>query len=130
MRRAAVVLAALLLLPSTATASTPHVARDCPQLARSAAGVKALIRCAAPKLGVSTSKALSVAWRESHYQPNARNSRSSACGVYQFVSGTWRYVVHRYLWGHRLGAAVCTNGRANVVLALRYVARSGWGPWT
>lgn len=127
MRRAALVLIAVLLLPLPALASG-HVARDCPQAATNADGVRALIRCAAPKLGVSTSKALYIAWRESRYNPHADNPSSSAAGVFQVVSGTWAYFVSHYRWGNRVGTSVY-DGRANVILSLRYVHRRGWSPW-
>jgi len=115
-------------LPAT-SASAASAAQVCTQPAKHPAGVKALIQCVAPRLGVSTSKALSIAWRESHYQPGAQNPYSSACGVYQFVSGTWSAVVRLYLYGHALGPVSCTNGRMNVFLAMRYVRHGGWGPW-
>lgn len=127
MRRFALLLIVALLIPTTANAGT--AAKDCQQKATTTYGVRSLIRCAAPRLGVSTSKALYIAWRESHDQPWAQNSHSSACGVYQFVSGTWRYVVGRFVYGHSLGTLACTNGRASVILALRYVRAGGWGPW-
>jgi soluble lytic murein transglycosylase-like protein len=122
-----VFLTALLLVPTEASASTSAV--DCPQEARSPSGVKALIQCAAPKMGVSTTKALAIAYRESHYQPGAKNPRSSAAGVFQVVSGTWRYFVGHFRWGHRVGTSVY-DGRANVILSLRYVRARGWGPWS
>lgn len=128
MRAATVFLVALLVLPSPASASTPHVAKDCPQAATNPDGVKALIRCAAPKLGVSTSKALYIAWRESHYQPHAKNPHSSARGVFQVIDSTWRYFLSHFRWGHQVGTWV-EDGRANVILSLRYVKRNGWSPW-
>jgi hypothetical protein len=80
-------------------------------------------------MGVSTTKALAIAYRESHYQPGAKNPRSSAAGVFQVVSGTWRYFVGHFRWGHRVGTSVY-DGRANVILSLRYVRARGWGPWS
>lgn len=127
MRRAALLLIAVLLLPLPASAS--GAAQACTQKAATAAGVKALILCAAPRLGVSTSKALAIAWRESRYQPRAHNPSSSACGAFQVVSGTWRYFVGRYVYGHSLGVLSCENGRANVFLSLRAVRHGGWSPW-
>lgn len=116
------------ITPALAQASTP-VIKVCDQRATAPAGVEALIRCAAPRLGVSTDHALAIAWRESHYTPWVRNPSSGACGVYQFVPGTWSAVVRLYLYGGALGSPVCTNGRMNVFLALRYVRHGGWGPW-
>ncbi len=42
--------------------------------------------------GVSVKTALRIARCESGYQYNARNSTSSAKGVYQFIDGTWRWI--------------------------------------
>jgi len=59
--------------------------------------VAALIRSVfgrvAPRL---TSVALCIGWRESHFDPNAKNPYSSASGVFQFVRGTWLTLRHRY----------------------------------
>jgi soluble lytic murein transglycosylase-like protein len=128
LRRAALglVFLAFLFLPQTAQASAPAWA--CPQRATGPTSVKALIRCVAPRVGVSTSMALFIANRESGYRPWARNPHSSASGVYQVVSGTWRGFVSRYRWGNKIGTSVF-DGRANVILSLRAARRGGWGPW-
>lgn len=123
----ALLVAAALVVPTPARAGA---ARACPQRATSVEGVRALIRCAAPRMGVSTATALSVARRESRFHPGAHNPHSSACGVYQIVSGTWRYFVASFVYGHSLGTLACENGRANVLLSLRYVKRFDWGPWS
>jgi soluble lytic murein transglycosylase-like protein len=106
----------------------PSAVQACPQEAHTPTSVVALIRCAAPRLGVSTSKAMFIARRESRYKPWARNPRSSASGVYQVVSGTWRYFVSHLRYGHRIGTSAF-DGRANVILSLRYVRAHGWQPW-
>jgi soluble lytic murein transglycosylase-like protein len=120
-------LAAVLFTSISASAQTASQA--CTQAAKSPAGVKSLIHCAAPRLGVSTDHAMYIAWRESRYRPREHNRSSTACGVYQFVRGTWNEVVRSYLYGHALGPVDCENGRMNVFLALRYVSHNGWGPW-
>lgn len=120
----------VLVAPGVARA---NVAVDCTGRALVPAGVRSLIRCVAPKLDVSTSKALHVAWRESRDRPGETNHHgSSACGVYQIVSGTWPSVAH-FDYGPLIDSTPfhwqCKDGRANVILALRYVAHRGWGPW-
>lgn len=40
-----------------------------------------------------------VVERESRFRPNARNPRSSAWGLYQFLAGTWRSVCPEYRHG-------------------------------
>jgi len=42
--------------------------------------------------GVNTATALRIARCESSLNPSAKNPRSSAKGVYQFIDSTWRYV--------------------------------------
>jgi hypothetical protein len=110
--------------------ASPHrpAAKICTQKAKSQDGVKALIKCVAPKLGVSTSYALYIAYRESRYNPYVCNS-SDHCGVYQDARAIWNYEVSNYVYGHLLGNLSRINGRANVILNLRYVSHHGWGPW-
>lgn len=128
-----VLLTAIILfsLAFGASAARTSVARICTQKAQGPSSVVALIKCVTTHLYVpgGTSKALYIAYRESHYQPWVHNPRSSACGVYQFVTGTWNSVVRTYLYGHALGSIYCENGRMNTFLALRYAHYHGWGPW-
>jgi hypothetical protein len=112
------------LLPAAAHAGT--VARSCPQPATGPESVKSLIRCAAPKLGLSTSKALQVAWRESRYHPGARNNSSGTCGVFQHMPRYWPERVRRWYWGTDPS---CYDGRTNVLVSLRMVRSGGWSPW-
>ena len=48
-----------------------------------------LIIVLAEQYGVEVDTALRIAKCESRYDPEARNSRSSAKGVYQFIDRTW-----------------------------------------
>lgn len=96
--------------------------------------VKAAIRCAVDRWPVSggVRKALSVARCESGFNEHDRNPTSSAAGVYQFLSGTWRAVKQHYRrvkWRYRLSGRV-ENARSNVLLAIRYAHAGGWGPWS
>lgn len=113
-----------------AQGQTPHrgVSNLCPQAAQNAYSVKALIQCTSPILGLSTSKNLYIAHRESRYNPFVCNS-SDHCGVYQDAQAIWNYEVSHYVYGHTLGALSRTNGRANVILNLRYMKHHGYAPW-
>lgn len=42
--------------------------------------------------GVNTEIALAIAKCESNFNPYARNGRSTATGVYQFLDGTWNWI--------------------------------------
>ncbi len=69
--------------------------------------------------------ALHIGWRESHFDPYARNPHSSASGVFQFVAATWANLSRAAGWG---GASVF-SARANVGVAAWTVAHIGWSPW-
>ena len=47
------------------------------------------IRVAARETGVDPNLLLAIAWRESRFDPEARNRRSSARGLLQFTTATW-----------------------------------------
>ncbi|SEH63803.1 transglycosylase SLT domain-containing protein [Magnetospirillum fulvum] len=70
------------------------------------------IREAASATGVSFDYLLSQAARESGLDPQARNTRSSAAGLFQFTSQTWLDMVRRHGAKHGLGeqAAAITRG--------------------
>lgn len=95
--------------------------------------VKKTIRCAVGKFPVTggLTKASAIAERESGFHEGAQNPTSSACGVYQFVSGTWDgvHTMFHPFWHRWELRHYCTNGRANVLAAIRYAHRHGWGPW-
>lgn len=50
------------------------------------------IRLAAREAGINEATALRIAKCESSLNPNAKNAHSSATGLYQFTTGTWRWI--------------------------------------
>ncbi len=51
----------------------------------------------AQALGLDPKRAQSIAWAESGFNPKAKNSASSASGVFQFLDGTFNeYCIRRY----------------------------------
>jgi len=70
------------------------------------------IREAASATGISFDYLLAQAARESGLDPQARNSRSSASGLFQFTSQTWFDMIRRHGAKHGLGeqAAAITRG--------------------
>lgn len=52
-------------------------------------GIEETIVLEANKAGINPNVALTVGWCESGLDPYARNPKSTAKGVYQFLSGTW-----------------------------------------
>jgi hypothetical protein len=54
------------------------------------------IRVAAGESGVDPNLLLAIAWRESRFDPEARNHQSSARGLLQFTTATWLQNVHDY----------------------------------
>lgn len=54
--------------------------------------IEELIRVESVKVGVNPDTALRIARCESNLNPKAKNSKSSALGLYQFLDGTWRWI--------------------------------------
>jgi len=88
--------------------------------------VKELITCAAEHWTVpgGPAMALAIADRESHYQPRAYNP-SGCAGIYQHMLRYWPQRAAEF--GFRGWSAF--NARANIIVTMRMVHVSGWGPW-
>jgi len=87
--------------------------------------VKHLIRCAANHWDVNPDKAISIARRESLFDPEAYNSWSCAKGIYQHLCRYWPDRAYDY--GFRGRSAF--NARANIIVTMKMVRHYGWGPW-
>lgn len=77
------------------------------------------IQTAAHESGVDPRLLAAIAWRESRFDPDARNSQSSAKGLLQFTSGTWLRVVRDYGSEHDVAdyaAAIRTSGSGDLVM--------------
>lgn len=62
------------------------------------------IQSAARESGVDPHLLAAIAWRESRFDPNARNQQSSAKGLLQFTTGTWLQMVRDYGSQHDVAA--------------------------
>ena len=135
------IIAAVGIIPTTSSAGVP-VVKACTQEGTTPYQVRNLIRCVAPRLGVSTSTALYIAHRESKFHPQVCNA-SDHCGVYQDARAIWSYISAHYVYGRAMDSLMgggCTagyitpwgrcSGRASVILNLRYVKHHGWQPWS
>lgn len=84
------------------------------------------IRTQAAAYGVDEAKALDVAFCESSFRADAKNPRSSARGVYQFIDRTWAWIA-------TIGAPHPNADRydyeANIENAMWLVRRDGWRHW-
>jgi len=87
--------------------------------------VKHLIRCAANHWGVNPDTALTIAHRESLFDPTAYNSWSCAKGIYQHLCRYWPDRAFDY--GFKGRSAF--NARANIIVTMKMVRRYGWAPW-
>ncbi len=92
--------------------------------------VECAIRDAAVRYGLDVDRFARIAWCESGLNADARNSRSSATGLFQFLASTW-------VWVADAGAPYAhldrTNARANAFTAAWLMARSalgGLGHWS
>jgi soluble lytic murein transglycosylase-like protein len=74
---------------------------DVEALAR-ATGAASSIARAADATGVDFSYLMNAAMRESAFKPNARNPKSSATGMFQFIEQTWLAMVKRHGGKHGL----------------------------
>jgi hypothetical protein len=87
--------------------------------------VKHLIRCAAHHWGVNADKAVSIAHRESLFDPHAYNTWSCAKGIYQHLCRYWPERAYAYGFAGRRAF----NARANIIVTMKMVRRHGWAPW-
>jgi hypothetical protein len=87
--------------------------------------VKKLVRCASAHFDVGVRKALHVANRESDFRPSAFNASSCAKGIYQHLCRYWPGRAFDY--GFKGWSAY--NARANIIVTMKMVRRSGWSPW-
>lgn len=99
--------------------TTASAATDIPTVQRTEHKVAAHIRDAAQATGVPFEFLLAQANQESRLNPDAKSSRSSAMGLFQFTSGTWLDMVKKHGAAHGLDKyadAVVTgsNGRLTV----------------
>ena len=77
------------------------------------------IQTAAHESGVDPHLLAAIAWRESRFDPDARNSQSSARGLLQFTSGTWLQAVRDYGSEHDVAdyaAAIRTSRTGDLVV--------------
>lgn len=132
---AASILTAVIMSFPGAAPSDAMVQRDVPRLVstricpidwrQSTWHVKRLIRCAASHHGVSQSKALAIAYRESRYRPSAYNHAGEAAGIFQHLLKYWPDRAEAF--GFENWSAF--NARANIMVTMRMVRLYGWDPW-
>lgn len=82
--------------------TSPTTITDVPTIQKPEHKVAAHIRDAAQATGVSFEYLLAQANQESRLNPEAKSSKSSAMGLFQFTSGTWMEMVKRHGADHGL----------------------------
>jgi Transglycosylase SLT domain len=80
--------------------------------------IMSAIQTAGQQSGVDPHLLAAIAWRESRFDPNARNRQSSAKGLLQFTTGTWLQVVRDYGAQHNVGkyAAAIQRDRSGALV--------------
>lgn len=84
--------------------------------------VKATILGAAKMVGVDPVLMIAIAAVESGFDPSAKAGSSSAAGLFQFISSTWKAMIGKY--GQTYGIPNGTSaldGRANAILGACYI---------
>lgn len=89
--------------------------------------VETSIRLSAALHGVDESLALNIACAESRFDPSAKNGKSTASGVYQFLDGTWKHYGLKY-WGSLEGRSklVAADNIELAILVLSDVGSTDW----
>lgn len=88
--------------------------------------------CALRKWPADKATVWMIAERESHWGARAVNEASGACGVFQAIPTYWPGRVAKFNqqvpeWN---AAPSCFNGRSNVLVHIRMMSNSGFGPWS
>jgi hypothetical protein len=87
--------------------------------------VEQLINHYAAVYGIDAKTPLCIAWHESGYNQFSKNSRSTASGVFQYLTSTWRATDEG-----KAGLSVF-DAEANVKAAVKYMAiHKSTQPWT
>ena len=121
-----------LLIPLTGTA---HAAGPCDLALNDGEGVAhrmvRIIRCSTRRWPVhgGADRAICIAERESDLNPKARSAGATNLGIYQHSATDWpdRYDTWTLpRWQLDDNALI---GRTNIIVAIRMVNATGWGPW-
>jgi len=91
-------------------------------IAQPSPSIRQIIEAAAARFGVPLPIALAVAYVESRFNPEARNSRSGATGLFQLMPAT----------AEALGVTDMTDPAQSANAGLRFLAnlRKRWGSWS
>lgn len=85
--------------------------------------IQELIKHYAQAYNIDSALPLRIGMCESGYQWNAKNPRSTASGVYQYLSSTWKNTPEG-----KQGKSVL-DPKANINAAIRHIATKGTSPW-
>lgn len=86
------------------------------------AGVKDTIIAAANMAGFDPATAATTAAIESSFKPNVKAGTSSATGLFQFISGTWKQMLNQYADKYGINPNTPpTDARANALMGMEFL---------
>lgn len=106
-----------------------EVAKPAPKLVDTgveddAADMKSIISAAANTVGIPESFALAIAQAESTLKPTAKNPRSSASGLFQFISSTWKAQVKEFGNKHGVMSGDILDAKSNALMGAEFIKKN------
>lgn len=86
--------------------------------------VETIIREAAEVVGVPADQMIAIARAESDLKPDAKNPRSSASGLFQFIDETWKETVGKHGGKHSVLEEDRLDARSNALMGAELLKRN------
>lgn len=89
--------------------------------------IESIINEAAESVGVPADQLLAIARAESNLKPDAKNPRSSASGLFQFIDETWKETVGTHGDKHSVMEEDRLDARSNALMGAELMKRNAVG---